>query len=36
MDVIEIPFVHHIGRERKEEGTLKLESTEVVQNHMKG
>jgi len=34
MDVTHIPFAKHIGIERKEEGTLKLEPTEVVQNHM--
>ncbi len=34
MDVTEIPFVNHIGIERKEEGTLKLEPTAVVQNHI--
>jgi len=34
MDVTEIPFAKHIGIERKEEGTLKLDSTQLVQNHM--
>ena len=34
MDVIQIPFAKHIGIERKNEGTLKLEATEVVQNHI--
>ena len=34
MEVTNIPFAKHIGIERKEEGTLKLESTEVVQNHI--
>jgi len=34
MDVTQIPFAKHIGIERKEEGTLKLEATEVVQNHI--
>ena len=34
MDVTHIPFAKHIGIQRKEEGTLKLVSTEVVQNHI--
>lgn len=34
MQVTDIPFVKHIGIERKEEGTLKLEAIEVVQNHI--
>ena len=34
MDVIQIPFAKHIGIERKEEGTLKLELAEVVKNHI--
>jgi len=34
MDVIQIPFAKHIGIERKEEGTLKLEATQVVKNHI--
>ena len=34
MEVTNIPFAKHIGIERKEEGTLKLEFTEVVQNHI--
>jgi len=34
MDVTQIPFAKHIGIEKKEEGTLKLESTKFVQNHM--
>ena len=34
MDVTQIPFAKHIGIERKEEGTLKLEPTDMVQNHI--
>ena len=34
MDVTQIPFAKHIGIERKEEGTLKLEPTKLVQNHI--
>jgi len=34
MDVTQIPFAKHIGIEKKEEGTLKLEPTEFVQNHI--
>lgn len=34
MQVTNIPFAKHIGIERKEEGTLKLEATDVVQNHI--
>ena len=34
MDVTQIPFAKHIGIERKEEGTLKLESTDIVKNHI--
>ena len=34
MDVTQIPFAKHIGIERKEEGTLKLEPTPTVQNHI--
>jgi len=36
MDVTQIPFAKHIGIERKEEGILKLDATNVVQNHIKG
>jgi len=35
MDVIHIPFAKHIGIKRKDEGTLKLEPTDIVQNHIK-
>jgi len=35
MDVIQIPFAKHIGIKRKDEGTLKLEPTDIVQNHIK-
>ena len=34
MDVTHIPFAKHIGIEYKDEGTLKLESTEAVKNHI--
>jgi len=34
MDVTQIPFAKHIGIERKEEGRLKLEATQVVKNHI--
>jgi acyl-coenzyme A thioesterase PaaI-like protein len=34
MDVTQIPFAKHIGIEKKEEGTLKLEATDMVQNHI--
>ena len=34
MDVTQIPFAKHIGIEKKEVDTLKLEPKEVVQNHM--
>ena len=34
MDVTQIPFAKHIGIERKDEGTLKLEPTNIVQNHI--
>jgi len=34
MDVTHIPFAKHIGIARKEEGTLKLEPTATVQNHI--
>ena len=34
MNVTQIPFAKHVGIKRKDEGTLKLESTEVVQNHI--
>ena len=34
MDVTQIPFAKHIGIERKEECTLKLEATQVVQDHI--
>ncbi|HFQ61514.1 MAG TPA: DUF4442 domain-containing protein [Epsilonproteobacteria bacterium] len=34
MDVTQIPFTNHIGIEYKDEGTLKLEPTEAVQNHI--
>jgi len=34
MDVTKIPFAKHIGIEYKDEGTLKLEPTSIVQNHI--
>ena len=35
MQVTDISFVkQHIGIKRKEEGTLKLEATEAVRNHI--
>jgi len=34
MDVTQIPFAKHIGIEKKEEGTLKLELIPTVQNHI--
>ena len=34
MDVTQIPFARHVGIEKKEEGTLKLEATQVVKNHI--
>jgi len=34
MDVTQIPFAKHIGIEYKDEGMLKLDATEVVQNHI--
>jgi len=34
MDVTNIPFAKHIGIKRQEEGVLKLESTDTVQNHI--
>ena len=34
MEVTNIPFAKHIGIQRKEEGILKLEPTNVVQNHI--
>jgi len=34
MDVTQIPFAKHIGIEQKSEGTLKLDMTDVIQNHM--
>jgi len=34
MDVTHIPFAKHIGIEKKEEGILKLEVTDIVQNHI--
>jgi len=34
MDVTHIPFAKHIGIEKKEEGMLKLEPTDTVQNHI--
>jgi len=34
MDVTQIPFAKHIGIEKKDEGTLKLEPSELVQNHI--
>ena len=34
MDVTQIPFAKHIGIERKDECTLKLEPTDIVQNHI--
>ena len=34
MDVTHIPFAKHIGIERKEKGTLKLEPTQIIQNHI--
>ena len=36
MDVTQIPFAKHIGIEYKDEGTLKLDSTDIVQNHLHG
>ncbi len=34
MDVTQIPFVRHIGISKKDNHTLKIEATEVLQNHM--
>lgn len=34
MNITEIPFTKHIGVKRKEEGTLKLEPTPTVKNHI--
>ena len=34
MEVTHIPFAKHIGIKYKDEGTLKLEPTKVVQNHI--
>ena len=34
MDVTQIPFAKHIGIEHEDEGTLKLKSTQSVQNHI--
>ena len=34
MDVTQIPFAKHIGIEYKEEGTLQLQPSAVVQNHI--
>lgn len=34
MDVTQIPFAKHIGLKRKDEGTLMLEPTDIVQNHI--
>jgi len=34
MDVTQIPFVKHIGIEKKEEGILKLKPTVRVENHI--
>ena len=34
MDVTQIPFAQHIGIEHKDEGTLKLEPTKAVKNHI--
>ena len=34
MDVTLIPFAKHIGIEKKEEGILKLQPTDEVQNHI--
>jgi len=34
MDVTQIPFARYVGIEKKEESRLKLEATEVVQNHI--
>jgi len=34
MDVTQIPFAKHIGIEKKDEGTLKLAPTQIVQNHI--
>jgi acyl-coenzyme A thioesterase PaaI-like protein len=34
MDVTNIPFAKHIGIEYKDEGMLKLEPTQIVQNHI--
>ena len=36
MDVTQIPFAKHIGIEYQDEGTLKLDSTDIVQNHLQG
>ena len=36
MDVTHIPFAKHIGIKYKDEGTLKLDSTDIVQNHIQG
>ena len=36
MDVTQIPFAQHIGIEYKDEGTLKLDSTDIVHNHLQG
>lgn len=34
MDVTQIPFARHVGIEKKEEGTLQLQSTYIVKNHI--
>ncbi len=34
MQITDIPFVKHIGIKIKEEGTLKLEATKSVENHI--
>ena len=34
MEVTQIPFAKHIGIERQEEGILKLEPSNVLQNHI--
>lgn len=34
MHISQIPFVKHVGIEKEEEGGLKLEPADKVQNHM--
>jgi acyl-coenzyme A thioesterase PaaI-like protein len=34
MDVAQIPFAKHVGIEHKDEATLTLASTKIVQNHI--